>query len=171
MMLDLSRLLALVAIAAMIAAPSAAPAQDGVKPKPSAEREADGEVARYCGAVAPSAAEARLEYQFRRLTELEARLKDEVAALEKREAEARDWVDKRQELLKAASDDVVAIYAKMSADAAATQLAAMDETIASSVLVKLKPQAASAILNEMEAAKAARLTTLMAGGPVEDKKS
>ncbi len=170
-MLDLSRLLALVAIAAMIAAPSAAPAQDGVKPKPSAEREADGEVARYCGAVAPSAAEARLEYQFRRLTELEARLKDEVAALEKREAEARDWVDKRQELLKAASDDVVAIYAKMSADAAATQLAAMDETIASSVLVKLKPQAASAILNEMEAAKAARLTTLMAGGPVEDKKS
>ncbi len=171
MMLDLSRLLALVAIAAMIAAPSAAPAQDGVKPKPSAEREADGEVARYCGAVAPSAAEARLEYQFRRLTELEARLKDEVAALEKREAEARDWVDKRQELLKAASDDVVAIYAKMSADAAATQLAAMDETIASSVLVKLKPQAASAILNEMEAAKAARLTTLMAGGPFEDKKS
>ncbi len=170
-MLDLSRLLALVAIAAMIAAPSAAPAQDGVKPKPSAEREADGEVARYCGAVAPSAAEARLEYQFRRLTELEARLKDEVAALEKREAEARDWVDKRQELLKAASDDVVAIYAKMSADAAATQLAAMDETIASSVLVKLKPQAASAILNEMEAAKAARLTTLMAGGPFEDKKS
>ncbi len=171
MMLDLSRLLALAAIAAMIAAPSVAPAQDGVKQKPSAEREADGEVARYCGAVAPSAAEARLEYQFRRLTELEVRVKDEVVALEKREAEARDWVDKRQELLKAASDDVVAIYSKMSADAAATQLAAMDETIASSVLVKLKPQAASAILNEMEAAKAARLTTLMAGGPVEDKKS
>ncbi len=171
MMLDLSRLLALAAIAAMIAAPSVAPAQDGVKQKPSAEREADGEVARYCGAVAPSAAEARLEYQFRRLTELEVRVKDEVVALEKREAEARDWVDKRQEMLKAASDDVVAIYSKMSADAAATQLAAMDETIASSVLVKLKPQAASAILNEMEAAKAARLTTLMAGGPVEDKKS
>ncbi len=171
MMLDLSRLLALAAIAAMIAAPSVAPAQDGVKQKPSAEREADGEVARYCGAVAPSAAEARLEYQFRRLTELEVRVKDEVVALEKREAEARDWVDKRQELLKAASDDVVAIYSKMSADAAATQLAAMDETIASSVLVKLKPQAASAILNEMEAAKAARLTTLMVGGQFEDKKS
>ena len=55
---------------------------------------------------------------------------------------AREWVTKRETMMKAATDDVVAIYAKMAADAAATQLAAMDETVAAAVLAKLKPQVA-----------------------------
>ena len=102
---------------------------------------------------------------------LEARVKEETAALEKREAEAREWVTKREEMMKAATDEVVAVYAKMSAEAAATQLADMDEAVATSILTKLKPQVASAILNEMDNEKAARLTTIMSGGSPEDKKS
>jgi flagellar motility protein MotE (MotC chaperone) len=145
--------------------------EDAQKPKPAADKGAESEIARYCVAIAPSAVEARLNYQLKQLVALEARVKEETAALEKREAGAREWVTKREELMKAATDEVVAVYAKMSAEAAATQLADMDEAVATSILTKLKPQVASAILNEMDNEKAARLTTIMSGGSPEDKKS
>ena len=106
-----------------------------------------------------------------RLSELDARVRQELDELKEREAEARQWVLKRQDLGKAANEDVTAIYAKMSAESAAAQLATMDEEVASSILSKLKPQTASSILNEMEAEKAARLTTQMSAGPAQEKKS
>ena len=55
------------------------------------------------------------------------------------------------------------IYARMRPDAAASQLAAMDEETAAAVLTKLNPRNASAILNEMPPARAARLTMTIAG--------
>ena len=165
------RSFAIVAFAASFALIGIAAAEDAQKPKPAADKGADSEIARYCAAIAPSAVEARLNYQLKQLMTLEARVKEETAALEKREAEAREWVTKREEMMKAATDEVVAVYAKMSAEAAASQLANMDETVATSILTKLKPQVASAILNEMDNEKAARLTTIMSGGAPEDKKS
>lgn len=161
--------LAIVALAVTILSPAAA--QDETKAKAPSDKPADSEIARYCGAVAPSAAEARLNSQLKRLAALDARVKAEIAALKAQEAEAREWVLKRRELGKAATEEVTSIYAKMSADAAAAQLAAMDEDVAASILTKLKAQAASLILNEMDADKAARLMTLMSGGSAEDRKS
>jgi flagellar motility protein MotE (MotC chaperone) len=149
-------------------------AQDGVKPKspaPGAEKTADNEIARYCANLAPSAAEARLAYQTRLLTEMDAQVKQRIAELEQQEADARDWVMKREALLKSATEDVVAIYAKMPAEAAAAQVGAMDDTVAASILMKLNPRVAGGILGEMDADKAAKLTGLMAGPPGSEKKS
>ena len=46
---------------------------------------------------------------------------------------------------------------------AAAQLSTTDEDTATGVLLKLKPRVASEILDEMEPARAARLTQLMVG--------
>ena len=46
----------------------------------------------------------------------------------------------------------------MKPDAAASQFAAMDDAMAGAIIAKLPPQSASAILNEMEPARAAQLT-------------
>ena len=51
----------------------------------------------------------------------------------------------------------------MRPDAAAVQLAALDEETAAAVLTKLEPRTASVILNEMDPARAARLTATIGG--------
>ena len=145
-----------------------AQAQEGLKPR-APERSAESEISRYCNALAPGASEARAASQLRRLADLEEAMREQAEKLENKEISAREWVTKRDAMMKAATDDVVAIYSKMSAEAAAPQLAAMDETVAAAVLSKLKPQVASAILGEMETEKAAKLTSLIAGGAVAEK--
>jgi flagellar motility protein MotE (MotC chaperone) len=160
------------ALASGLALQSAA-AEDSVKPKPAApsaaERAPQSEIARYCGALAPSASEARAAYQIRRLADLEQEAREEIEKLEAKESAAREWVTKREAMMKAATDDVVAIYGKMPAEAAAAQLAAMDENVAVAVLAKLNPRAAGAILSEMQADKAAKLSALLAGAPNAEK--
>jgi len=160
---------------AMAPGPAGAPAPHAAAamaaPALSPVEHVDPELARYCANVEPSAAEARMEYQSRRLAELEARVKTEIDELKKREDAAREWVSKRDEMMKSASEDIVQIYSKMAADAAAGQMATMDDQLAASILSKLKPQAASAILAEMDADKAGRLTTLMSGANADEKKT
>src|ERR1700761_9409104 len=129
-----------VAALASVVAIAGAAAQDGLNSKPQDERSPDSEIARYCGALAPSASEARAAYELRRLADLERQVHDEVEKLEKKEASARAWVTKREDMMKGATEDVVAIYGKMPSDAAAAQLAAMDELIAAAVLSKLNPR-------------------------------
>ncbi len=165
------------ALAALLIA-SPAPAQDGRAPggakaesggrksaadKASGERSAENDAKSFCAAVAPSIAEARIAWQAKRLAELDAQVRQRIADLEKAEADARDWIAKRDALMAAASDDVVAIYAKMEAEAAARQLSAMDDRMAAAILGKLKPNAASAILDEMEAERASRLVGIVLG--------
>ena len=158
----------------VVAACVNAQAQDGAKPKTAAthsESGGDSEVARFCSNFAPTASEARLALQTKRLVELGAQIKARIADLEKTEAEAREWVAKRDALLKSASEDVAAIYTKMSAESAASQLGSMDDMVAAAILAKLNPRAASSILSEMDAARAARLTSLISGAATQDTKS
>jgi flagellar motility protein MotE (MotC chaperone) len=140
-------------------------------PPPQSDKSAESGVSRYCANVAPVAAEARIAWETHRLNELDAQIKQRIAELGKAEAETQDWVSKREALLNSASDDVVAIYSKMDPEAAAAQLAVIDEAIAVSILHKLKVSAASAILNQMEAARAARLTSQILAAPGPEKKS
>ncbi len=152
---------------------SAAAQNDG-KPKPAApppDKSGDAGVSRYCANVAPIAAEARIAWETRHLNELDEQIKQRIAELEKTEADTRDWVSKRDALLNSASDDVVSIYGKMDPEAAAAQIAAMDESIAVSILHKLKVSAASSILDQMDAARAARLTSLILAVAAPEKKS
>ena len=136
---------------------------------PPADKPADSDVSRYCANVAPSIAEARIAWQTKRLNELDAQVKQRIADLEKAEAAARDWVAKREAMMKAASDDVVAIYAKMQPESAARQISTMDDRMAAAILGKLKPTAAGAILDEMEAERASRARRPDRRGPSEKK--
>ena len=167
----LSSLVAFVLVASL-GGPGAAQdghTQDAQKPKPAAEKPGDTDASRYCANVAPSIAEARIAWQTKRLNELDAQVKQRIADLEKTEAVAREWIAKREALMKAASDALVAIYAKMQPENAARQISTMDDRMAAAILGKLKPTVAGAILDEMEAERASRLAGMIAG--VEEKKS
>ena len=69
------------------------------------------------------------------------------------------------------SDDLVAIYAKMQPETAAVQIGGMDDPMAAAILGKLKPSAAGAILNEMEAERASKLAIVLSGTTSGEKKS
>ena len=138
--------MALSVAAVLLACPAFA--QDGRRPtkeKPKAaanktpekaavDKPPDVEASRFCANAAPSIAEARIAWETRQLSELDAQVKQRLADLEKAEASVKEWVAKRDTSLKAASDDLVAIYAKMQPETAATQIAAMDDQMAAAIL-------------------------------------
>src|SRR5580700_2382701 len=146
-------------------------APDKEKPKAAVDKPPDVEASRFCANAAPSIAEARIAWETRQLSELDAQVKQRLADLEKAEASVKEWVAKRDTSLKAANDDLVAIYAKMQPETAATQIAAMDDQMAAAILGKLKPGAAGAILNEMEAERASKLAVVLSGTTSGEKKS
>jgi flagellar motility protein MotE (MotC chaperone) len=151
-------------------------AQDGrapekAKPKVAADKAPDIEASRFCANAGPSIAEARVAWETKRLSDLDAQVKQRLADLEKAEASVQEWVAKRDAMLKSASDDLVAIYAKMQPETAATQIAAMDDQMAAAILSKLKSGAAGAILNEMEAERASKLAVVLSGSTGAGKKS
>lgn len=117
----------------------------------------------YCASIADAAADARFAWQKRTLSEMEKELEQRIVILEKRTAEYREWLARRDAFVKKAQESLVRIYTRMRPDAAASQLAAMDEETAAAVLTKLNPRNASAILNEMPPGPAARLTMTLAG--------
>ena len=116
---------AALAAAAFLSSPASA--QDGRTPesqkaKANPDRAAETEASRFCANAAPSVAEARIAWQTKRLGELDAQVKQRLADLEKAEASVQEWVAKRDTMLKAASDDLVAIYTRMQPENAAIQL-------------------------------------------------
>ncbi len=128
-------------------------------------------VENFCGAIANSAASARLAWQEQRIKALQAQLVIKIAELDAKAAEVREWVAKREALLARAGDNMVLIYSKMKPDAASAQLQEMDDDTAAAVLLKMKPSVASAVMNEMNAARAARLSDLLsAAAPKSDGK-
>jgi flagellar motility protein MotE (MotC chaperone) len=164
----------LFSLAALLACPAVA--QDGRAPesqkwKATADKAGDIEASRFCANVAPSIAEARIAWQTKRLSELDAQVKQRLADLEKAEASVQEWVAKRDTILKAASDNLVAIYGKMQPETAAIQIAAMDDQMAAAILGKLKPGTAGAILDEMEAERASKLAAFLSGATNGEKKS
>jgi flagellar motility protein MotE (MotC chaperone) len=130
--------------------------------KPPASEGMKG-VENFCGAIAASAAAMRLSWQEERIRTLQAEMVIKIAELEAKEAEVRDWVTKREQLLAKAAESLTAIYAKMKPEAASAQLQAMDDDTAAALLLKLKPSVASAVLGEMDPARAARLSDLLTG--------
>jgi len=134
----------------------------GVPGEARAQEDTDTALA-YCTNLADAAAEARHARQAARLEAMQAEIEERLVALESKRAEYEDWLERRERFLTLAQDSLVTIYAGMRPDAASEQLAAMDELTAAAIVAKLAPRAASAVLNEMEAEKAARIATIMAG--------
>jgi flagellar motility protein MotE (MotC chaperone) len=138
------------------------------KPKPLPR-----EVQQYCANTANAAVDARVAWEAAKLTELEAKLKQRIAEFEAKRAEYEDWLHRHDEAMKQAKEDVVSIYSHMSPEAAASQLAVMDDVMAASVLSKLSSRNASAILAEMDPGRAAHIANAMVGptGAPDGKKS
>jgi flagellar motility protein MotE (MotC chaperone) len=119
----------------------------------------------YCRNISNAAADARYARQSDALAAMGKELSDRIDALEKKRAEYETWVKRREDLLAKADASVVAIYSQMRPDAAAKQIAVMEDEAAAAILVKLSPRIASSILNEMDARVAAHLSNVMAGMP------
>ena len=117
----------------------------------------------YCFNTADSAAEARFAWQQKKIKDMEAELEKRAQQLQERTEEYKAWLARRDEFSRKAQDKLVAFYAKMKADAAGQQIAAMDEDIAAALLMKLEPKVASLVLAEIEPTKAAKLAGIISG--------
>jgi flagellar motility protein MotE (MotC chaperone) len=120
------------------------------------------EVREFCTNIADAARDQRYLIQKQELEALQKGVDERIKTLETRRAEYQDWLDRRNAFLKSAEAGLVEIYRKMKPDAAAAQLAALDEEIASAIVMKLPPRQSSVILGEMPADKAAMLTRIIA---------
>lgn len=144
------------------AAPAAATPPAAAAPTPDSEA--------FCTSIRDQAAEARFAWQAKTLKSLEGKLSDTLAKLEEKKAELKRLMDQRDAETKQADMRMVEIFSRMRPDAAALQLAAMDQGVAASLLGKLAPRSASAVLNEMEAARAAQLAVAMNGDRLKSAK-
>lgn len=153
--------------AAAAGAKVAAPPQPQPAGAQRPRREAPPEEAlpgqQYCFNIADAAADARFAWQQRTLAEIEQELEKRVALLEQKTKEYKSWLARREEFANKAQDGLVKIYTRMRADAAATQIAAMDEETAAALMAKLDPRTASAVMAEMDPQQAARLSAVIAG--------
>lgn len=119
----------------------------------------------YCANIADAAGDARYALQKEELAKIEKEIEGRLKILEAKRAEYEEWLRRRNEVLQKADDTIVSIYSRMRPDAAALQLANMDEEIAAAVVAKLNPRSASAVLNEMEPARAAQLANIITDAP------
>lgn len=136
-----------------------------VAEKPAAEPAEKTAASRYCSNIENAAAEARFAVQREALANVEISIAARMKTLEDKRAEYEEWYKRRMAVLDKADDTVLRIYAGMKAEAAASQIAAMDDEVAAGLLTKLKPRTASAIFNEMDSARAAQLANIITDAP------
>lgn len=134
-----------------------------VMPQQLGEGQVPSDSELYCKNIASAASDARVQWQTWKMISLEARLRDRIAELKRREEQFENWVERRENLLNEVEDQVVNIIGRMRPEAAAAQLSTTEEVAAVGVLLKLKARVASSILDEMDPARAAQLTQSMMG--------
>lgn len=130
-------------------------------------------VQKFCAGIGPAAADARIAWQRRMLGEVEKEIDERIKRLEGRIAEHREWLRKREEFAEKAAGALVQILTKMTPEIAAQQLAQMDEQTAAALILKLDPKVAAPMLDEVPAAKAARLSAIIvaATGKFQEKRA
>jgi len=117
----------------------------------------------YCESFRDVASEARFRWQTYQLKKLQDDVVKATDNLESERQELQRWVRRRDRFVNLANNQLVAIYQKMKPDVAAGHIGALDDETASALLLKLKPRVISLIFNEMAAARAARLVSLVSG--------
>ena len=115
----------------------------------------------YCSNIVDAAADARFLWQKQTLFDTEKQVEKRVEELNAKIAEYQKWMARRDDFSRKAQSTITDIYAKMKPDAAAQQLSVLDEETAAAVLTKLSPKISSALMAEMDAKKAARLTAII----------
>ncbi|WP_045834904.1 MotE family protein [Hyphomicrobium sp. 99] len=117
----------------------------------------------YCSSIMDATTAAQIAQQRHNLEKAQKQLDDRIAVLAEKAEVLKGWIKLREDFTARATESLVQIYSKMKPDAAAPQLAAMDEMVAAAVMSKLTPKVSSLIMTEMEVAKAARLSAVIAG--------
>lgn len=146
------------------AAPEAAADSIFRKPDPLAALPPDATAAeQYCFNTSETAADARFAWQARKIQEMEAELEKRAAQLQAKTDEFKTWLARRDEFSRKAHEKLVGFYSRMRPDAAALQLAELDEEMAAAVVMKLETKAASQILGEMEPERAAKIAAIISG--------
>ncbi|PPD43202.1 MAG: hypothetical protein CTY15_10755 [Methylocystis sp.] len=116
----------------------------------------------YCASIAASAELARLERQRKQLAELEQQLAARLAALESKQSTLRIMVDRLEAFERKSDESLIGVYSRMKPEAAAAQLAQLDDDMAAALMMMLKTKVSSAILGEMDAARGAALARRIA---------
>ena len=129
-------------------------------PKPPANASID-EIQRYCSNIIDPARDRRYLIQKQELEKLQGDVDQRLKALDKRKAEYQDWLQKRNDFLKMAEQDLVDMYKSMKPADAAPRLAAADINVTAAILLKLTPRQSGLILAQMDPDKAAKLTGLI----------
>lgn len=160
-----SVLLGLFLFAPIVAAEEAKPDSNELEvlqvPQPNAPELSPAQ--QYCSSIMDAATAAQIAQQTRNLEKAQKQLNDRIALLAEKAEVLKGWIKMREDFTARATESLVQIYSKMKPDAAAAQLAAMDEMVAAAIMSKLTPKASSLIMTEMEVAKAARLSAVIAG--------
>jgi flagellar motility protein MotE (MotC chaperone) len=145
------------------APPDAKPASLKAEAKPGSNAVKATPAEEYCANIANPAADARFMWQKKMLAAMEQEIAKRVAAMEEKAAELQKWLARREEFSKKANETLLSIYTRMKPDAAAQQMAGLDEETAAALLIKLEPRKASLILNEMDSNQAIRLAATISG--------
>ncbi len=154
------------AAAAVDAAPVKPAGEPAVVAREPPMTEAQASVRKYCMNIAAAATDARFSWQSKKLLEVETRIKARIAELDSKQAELKAWFDRREQIAKAAKENLVGIYSKMKPETAAAQIGALNDDTAAAVLAALTPRQASAIFDEMTPPdRAAKLAGLL-GNPL-----
>ncbi len=154
------RTVALAAAGAALLIIPGAFAEDAAKP-PVDPSSSQNEIQQFCTNIADPARDQRYLLQKQALEKLQADVDARIAIMDQRKAEYEDWLKRRNDFLAKADDGLVQIYKNMKPDAAAASLNDVKITIASGIIMKLKPSQASLILSEMDPQKAATVTNIM----------
>jgi len=117
----------------------------------------------YCFNTADSAADARFAWQAKKIADMEAELDKKSRQLEIRTEEYKQWLERRDAFSRKAHEKLVGLYTRMRADAAAVQLATLDEEMAAAVVMKLETKVASQIMSEMDSERAAKIASIISG--------
>ena len=126
------------------------------------------EFQKYCFNNSDAAHDAKVARQIKQIRTLEKRLKETADLLARRKKEIEKWVIRREKFVGKMTTSLVKIYSIMEPEAAAAQIAVVDYDIAISILTRLKPREASAILNEMKPERAGRLVNVIIGSTKSD---
>ncbi|AQS40951.1 MAG: Hypothetical protein BHV28_02290 [Candidatus Tokpelaia hoelldobleri] len=120
------------------------------------------DIARFCKNIDRQAQDARVELQMRQLAVLRGDIDGRMKLLEEKRREYEDWLARRNAFLERTQSSFVGIVSRMRPDAAAAQLALVDEMTAASIILKLEPRVSSAIMNELAPEKSASLMRILA---------
>ncbi len=154
--------------ATIVAAPLRAAEKDA---KDAAAPEMSAAVKAYCQNIEDAALDARFLSEKSELLRLQEELARRTTQLESKRVEYQGWLKRRDEFISKAEGNLLELYSKIKPDAAALQLAALDEEAAAALLLRLNSRNSSAILNQMESGKAARLISVMIGAAKPSEKS